>query len=203
MYLSDNDLKEAIDNSKIICDPTPKSFGYASFDVSLDSIDAAKIWDVHGYEASLRAAGHDPYLHIGKYVYGEFSLQNTKPVPEDPAGSVYRDGDRIIIKPTGFLLWQTLEKVGTCDENPEHICFINGRSSTARSGIVVHTTAPTINPGWSGKITLEIANLGPFNLCLRPGDRIASIIAAKLMNIPSGVELERTIQNNQSGITGT
>jgi hypothetical protein len=53
--------------------------------------------------------------------------------------------------------------VGTPAVNPALICFVDGKSTRSRTGILVHLTAPTIHAGWSGKITLEIANVGPFH----------------------------------------
>ena len=47
-----------------------------------------------------------------------------------------------------------------------------------------HFTAPTINSGWEGNITLEIINLGPFTFALRPGDAIAQLTVAKITSRP-------------------
>jgi dCTP deaminase len=83
------------------------------------------------------------------------------------------------------LLWQTREAVGTPENDPRLICFINGKSSSARSGLLVHMTAPTIHAGWWGQITLEIANLGPFDLCLAEGDAISQIVVATISSPPT------------------
>jgi dCTP deaminase len=56
--------------------------------------------------------------------------------------------------------------VGTPEENADLICFIDGKSTRARTGLVIHLTAPTIHAGWSGKVTLEIVNLGPFHIIM-------------------------------------
>jgi dCTP deaminase len=89
----------------------------------------------------------------------------------------------VIVRPNGFLLWQTKEKVGT-PHDAKLISFVNGKSSRARAGIVVHLTAPTIHSTWVGKITLEIANVGPFDLVLQEDDVIAQLTVAKITSIP-------------------
>jgi dCTP deaminase len=81
-------------------------------------------------------------------------------------------------------LWQTKEKVGTPEIGAGLICFIDGKSTRARTGILVHLTAPTIHASWSGQVTLEIANVGPFDLVLEEGDVIAQITVASVTSIP-------------------
>ena len=58
------------------------------------------------------------------------------------------------------------------------ICFVDGKSTRARAGIVVHLTAPTIHTSWVGKVTLEFVNLGPFDLVLQEDDVIAQLPTA-------------------------
>lgn len=62
---------------------------------------------------------------------------------------------------------------------------MDGKSTRARTGIVIHLTAPTIHGGWSGKITLEIVNHGPFHFVLQEDDVIAQLTVAKLTSIPA------------------
>ncbi|CAK0753226.1 dCTP deaminase [Azospirillaceae bacterium] len=59
---------------------------------------------------------------------------------------------------------------------------LDGRSSLARLGLMVHATAHTIDPGWSGQIVLEFSNCGRFPLALRPGMRICAISFETLMS---------------------
>lgn len=55
------------------------------------------------------------------------------------------------------------------------VCFIDGRSSLARLGLMVNVTAHTIEPGWEGRITLELANLGRIPLALYADTRICAV----------------------------
>src|SRR5262249_20106755 len=59
--------------------------------------------------------------------------------------------------------------------------LIEGRSSYARLGLTTHLTAPKIDPGFSGNITLEIANLGGLPIKLRAGvERISQLMLVRL-----------------------
>ncbi|MBI4607353.1 MAG: dCTP deaminase [Planctomycetes bacterium] len=61
---------------------------------------------------------------------------------------------------------------------------IEGRSSWARCGLLVHFTAPTIHAGWDGPIILELCNLGPAPLSLVPGARICQLIVEQVEGVP-------------------
>ena len=61
---------------------------------------------------------------------------------------------------------------------------IEGRSSFARCGMLVHFTAPTIHAGFSGTITLEIANLGTMSIVLYPDARVCQLIIEQVCGVP-------------------
>jgi dCTP deaminase len=187
MYLSDRDLKFAVETGQLIVDPAPIEFDTTSIDLHLDNVNEAKVWNVEEFKRRQANSGNDAWLRVGKYKFRTFSQEFYQSVPEDSSlsNSVYRNGDRVILRPGGFLLWQTRESVGTPEIDPRLICFINGKSSSARSGLLVHMTAPTIHAGWWGQITLEIANLGPFDLCLAEGDAISQIVVATISSPPT------------------
>jgi dCTP deaminase len=82
-----------------------------------------------------------------------------------------------------FVLGTTLERV----ELPETACIaarVEGKSTLARLGFVVHMTAPTIHCGYRGVITLEILNFGPYPLRLKPGARICQLIFERVGETP-------------------
>ncbi|MCU0914149.1 MAG: dCTP deaminase [Planctomycetes bacterium] len=82
------------------------------------------------------------------------------------------------LQPQRFLLGRTLERIELpVDRGMPHLAArIEGKSSRARCGLMVHFTAPTVHPGWAGPLTLEMINLGPMTLILRPGMPIAQLI---------------------------
>jgi dCTP deaminase len=60
---------------------------------------------------------------------------------------------------------------------------VEGRSSVARCGILVHFTAPTIHAGYWGTITLEVINLGPLSFLLFPGMAICQLIIEEVEGV--------------------
>lgn len=83
----------------------------------------------------------------------------------------------IIIQGGDFLLAQTLEYICL----PENLVgFLDGRSSLARRGIIVHATAGSIEPGFRGHIALEIGNIGKIPVKIYPLMRIANLHLARV-----------------------
>jgi len=84
---------------------------------------------------------------------------------------VGQDG-KFILQPGQFALGATVERVAL----PSDLAgWLDGRSSLARVGLMVHATAHTLEPGWNGSITLEFFNAGNVALALHPGVRICAI----------------------------
>jgi dCTP deaminase len=206
MYLSDRDLWLALESGQLIVDPRPAEVDTTSIDLHLDRIEEAKIWNVELFAKQQAATGAPAILGVGEFRHKAFADRFAVMVPsKDQAGDdpkVYRDGMRVILRPGGFFLWQTKETVGTPELDPRLICFVDGKSTRARTGLIVHMTAPTIHAGWWGQITLEIANLGPFTLALQPGDAIAQIVVAAISSPPlkkKGVQGIAVGQRNVAG----
>lgn len=83
------------------------------------------------------------------------------------------EGEPFIIHPGEFTLATTFETV----KLPEDIVArVEGRSSMGRLGITMHVTAGYIDPGFEGKITLEISNIGKMPVALYPGQRVCQIV---------------------------
>jgi deoxycytidine triphosphate deaminase len=207
LYLSDRDLAWAIAKGDLLVKDKPSSpppkIDPTSIDLHLDAVEQAKIWDVSKFETDCRTSGVGaPELHIGKFQYVDYAERYLRDLPETDA-IVFRRGGQVIVKPGGFLLWQTREVVGTPDERADLICFVNGKSTRARTGILVHFTAPTIHAAWSGNIILEIANLGPFHFVLEAGDVIAQLTVARITSSPEKSQIQAgTSTLGQTGPAG-
>ena len=80
--------------------------------------------------------------------------------------------DKFIVHPGEFILATTLERVEVPDDL---VARLEGRSSIGRLGIVIHSTAGYIDPGFQGTITLEISNLGHLAVALYPRMRICQL----------------------------
>lgn len=197
VYLSDIDLLNAVKCGDLIIDPLPEEeIGATSIDLHLGLIGEAKIWDIKKLAEDNKALGRPlRELDVARMAYGIVSRQY---LIEPPREADVKDGDlvfrrenAIILRPYGFVLWQTKEVIGTPNESPKYICFIEGKSTRARTGLVIHLTAPTIHAGWSGNITLEMTNCGPLDLVLHVGDAAAQLTVAQITQPPKlGVRLE-------------
>jgi dCTP deaminase len=99
-------------------------------------------------EASIEIKGVPPY---NRYILGVYPLH-----------------------PGDFVLGSTVEYINL---DPE-CCLagrVEGKSTLARLGLAVHVTAGFIDPGFCGNITLEMKNLGPYTILLRPGISICQL----------------------------
>ncbi len=76
------------------------------------------------------------------------------------------------LKPKSLVLFSTLE----CITLPDNLVgWLDGRSSLARLGLMIHVTSHRIDPGWHGNIVLEIFNAGNLTLVLTPEIKIAAL----------------------------
>lgn len=85
-----------------------------------------------------------------------------------------------------FILAQTIEIVNfpINDHSISYSARVEGKSSLARCGVLIHFTAPTIHSGFSGPITLEIINLGAFDFLLYPEMFICQLIIEEVKGKP-------------------
>lgn len=90
---------------------------------------------------------------------------------------VVEEGEPFIMQAGDFALASTLEAL----ELPDDLLGrLEGRSSIARLGITVHSTAAVFEPGWVGTATMELSNLGRMAVALYPGMRICSFTFEQL-----------------------
>lgn len=91
-----------------------------------------------------------------------------------------------VLRPNRLVLGRTLERV-TLPLLPDGASLaarVEGKSSYARCGLLVHFTAPTIHAGFSGSITLELINLGPCDISLYPEAPICQLIFEVVQGSP-------------------
>lgn len=152
--LSDADIKEYLENGKITIHPLEDP----DVQIQPSSVD----------------------LRIGNEFKG-FKIVR-KPVidPMDPGDlesymeSFYiEEGEPFIIHPGEFALATTYETVKLPGDL---VARVEGRSSMGRLGITMHVTAGYIDPGFHGKITLEISNIGKMPVALYTGQRVCQIV---------------------------
>lgn len=84
-----------------------------------------------------------------------------------------RDDEPFVIHPGEFVLGSIREHITI---PPDLMGRLDGKSSLGRLGIVIHSTAGNVDPGWDGKLTLEISNISRMPVSLWPGTKIAQIL---------------------------
>lgn len=151
--LSDINIKKYLDEKKIVIDPIKdiKQIQPSSVDLRIgNKFKSFKI---------ITQPFIDPYdeTDLEKYME-EITIDKNKP---------------FIIHPGEFTLATTHEYVKLPDNI---VARVEGRSSIGRLGITMHVTAGYIDPGFEGKITLEISNIGKMPVALYPGQRVCQIV---------------------------
>ena len=85
---------------------------------------------------------------------------------------IVEEGRSFILHPGEFVLGSTLERVRL----PEDLVSrLEGKSSLGRLGLLIHSTAGFVDPGWDGHLTLELSNVANLPITLYPGMKIGQI----------------------------
>jgi dCTP deaminase len=109
-----------------------------------------------------------------------------------------------LLQPNCFILGQTRERVAfPIQDNDDGLCYsarVEGKSSLARCGVLVHFTAPTVHAGFEGTITLEIINLGPYDILLEADTYICQLIVEEVKGIPVLTPSQFRGQNTPTGV---
>lgn len=77
-----------------------------------------------------------------------------------------------VLHPGEFALGTTVERIGLPDDL---VGRLEGKSSLGRLGLLIHSTAGYVDPGWEGKLTLELSNVANLPIVLTPGMEIGQI----------------------------
>src|SRR5215472_108869 len=177
MVLSDVDIKRYIAMGKIKIAPElpPEQFGSCSVDFRL------------GNEFNVFEHSRHAYIDLKNSTGIEGIMQSVVVAP----------GDSFILQPREFVLAITEE---TLELDDDVLGRLEGRSSLGRIGIIVHGTAGLFDPGWRGKATLELSNLGIMPVALYPGMRICSFTFEQLSS-PASVPYHKKAGNKYAGQT--
>lgn len=158
MRLSDGDIEHKLDNGGIVIEPRPcaNSIAGISVDLRLD----------HRF----RVFNNNSVTHLD--LSGD-RLQLERDMDAIMSKEICINSDEpLFIHPGELILGATLESITIPDDL---VGWLDGRSSLARLGLMVHVTAGRIDPGWSGQVVLEFYNNGKLPLALRPGMVICAL----------------------------
>lgn len=128
--------------------------------------------------------------------------RSSEPVdPENPARLESFRCDKLVICPGEFILGTTVETVGI---GPIIGAQVNGKSTLGRLGLIIHSTAGFVDPGFRGNITLEMTNINTRPIVLRSGMKIAQVSFFRMDSAaerPYGHAGLGSHYHNQSGVT--
>jgi dCTP deaminase len=162
-FLIDVELEELIDRGELVIEPIisrEHQIQSAGIDIRLDT------------RIRLFKTARTGILSVEEEIIEEEYYEIMEQKIEYDEGKQQLSIEPFIIHPRTFILAQSFEYVCL----PKNIMgFVDGRSSLARRGIVVHATAGSIEPGFKGHITLELGNIGELPVRLYPLTRVATV----------------------------
>ena len=147
--LSDHDIAAQLDSGRVKVEP------YDAADLQPSSV------DLH-LDRSFRVFRNNRYAFIDVRA----------PQPDLTDLLNVADEEPFMLHPGEFVLGQTLEWV----ELPDNlVARLEGKSSLGRLGLLIHSTAGYVDPGWKGKLTLELSNVAKLPIALYFGMKIGQI----------------------------
>jgi dCTP deaminase len=154
VLLSDRDIRAEIAAGRLGIDPFDDSLIQpSSVDVRLDNL--------------FRVFNNTRYTHIDPAERQDELTTLVEPV----------EGESFVLHPGEFVLGSTLELCSLPDDLAGRL---EGKSSLGRLGLLTHSTAGFIDPGFSGHITLELSNVANLPITLWPGMKIGQLCLLRL-----------------------
>lgn len=180
MLLSDRDIRQELESGRVGLDPLDISMVQpSSVDVRLDKF--FRLFDNHKYQHI------DPALDQ----------------PDLTRLVEVESGDSFVLHPGEFVLGATYEAVSLPDDIAARL---EGKSSLGRLGLLTHSTAGFIDPGFSGHVTLELSNVATLPITLWPGMKIGQLCFFRLSSPaehPYGSEKYGSRYQGQRGPTAS
>jgi dCTP deaminase len=178
VLLSDKDIRAEIDCGRVRIDPyEPAMVQPSSVDVRLDRF--------------FRVFENHKYPHIDPAIEQPDLTRMIEP-PE---------GEPFILHPGEFALGSTYEVISLPDDVASRL---EGKSSLGRLGLLTHSTAGFIDPGFSGHVTLELSNAATLPIKLWPGMKIGQLCMFRLSSpaeFPYGSSVYGSRYQGQRGPT--
>ncbi|CAN5300935.1 dCTP deaminase [soil metagenome] len=154
MLLSDRDIVAEIESGRVALEPYDRELVQpSSIDVRLDRF--------------FRVFNNSRYTHIDPSIQ-----QDELTTLVEPKGD-----EAFVLHPGEFVLGSTLEIVTLPDDVASRL---EGKSSFGRLGLITHSTAGFIDPGFSGHITLKLSNVANLPIMLWPGMKIGQLCLIRL-----------------------
>ncbi len=149
MVLSDRSIKEQMMTGRIRIEPfDPDDIQPSSVDLHLGS----------GFQVFRNS--RYPYIDPSREQAGLMELVSAT------------EGEPFVLHPGEFVLAATIERIVLPDDI---VARLEGKSSLGRLGLLIHSTAGYVDPGWDGTLTLELSNVANLPIVLTPGMPIGQI----------------------------
>jgi dCTP deaminase len=178
VLLSDQDLRKELESGRLGLAPfDPAMLQPSSIDVRLDRY--------------FRVFDNSRYTHIDPMQQQDELTTLVEPADDEP----------FVLHPGEFVLGSTFEAVTLPDDLAGRL---EGKSSLGRLGLLTHSTAGFIDPGFSGHITLELSNVANLPITLWPGMKIGQLCLFQLRSpaeFPYGSQQAGSRYQGQRGPT--
>lgn len=178
MILSDVSIRAALERGDIHIDPfDPAMVQPSSIDVRVDRY--FRVFVNHRY----------PFI------------DPKRPQPDLTAEVATEVDHPFVLHPGEFVLGSTLEVVGL---GPALVARLEGKSSLGRLGLLIHSTAGFVDPGFEGHLTLELSNVATLPIAIYPGMKIGQLSFYQLTTpaeAPYGSEAAGSKYQGQRGPT--
>ena len=176
MMLSDRDIRKAVEGGRLGIDP---------FDA-----------------ANLQPSSIDVYVdryfrRFHNYRYPHIDVK--KPMDELTELVDVKEDEPFILHPGEFVLGSTLEFVSLPDDL---VGRLEGKSSLGRLGLLIHSTAGVIDPGFRGHLTLELSNVANLPITIYPGMKIGQISFFTLSSPAENPYGSNTVRSKYQGQRG-
>lgn len=180
MLLSDRDIRAELESGRVVLDPyEPAMIQPSSIDVRLDRF--FRLFDNHKYPVIDPSADQPDLTRL-------VEVEGSEP---------------FVLHPGEFVLGSTYESVTLPDDVAARL---EGKSSLGRLGLLTHSTAGFIDPGFSGHVTLELSNVATLPILLWPGMKIGQLCFFRLSSaseFPYGSERYGSRYQGQRGPTAS
>jgi dCTP deaminase len=178
MILSDGDIRREFAAGRIVIEP------FDERDVQPSSV------DLH-VDSRFRVFANTRYPYIDV----------REPMPDLTELIEVAGDEPFILHPGEFVLGSTLERVAIPDDL---VARLEGKSSLGRLGLLIHSTAGYVDPGWNGYLTLELSNVANLPITIYAGMKIGQISFFQLSSpaeVPYGSKQTRSKYQGQRGPT--
>jgi dCTP deaminase len=197
MLLSNSAIFDALDDGRLVIEPVPKPRERGQDTKS--PFDSTAVNLTLGNRLSIPKIGMSIAFHVPRGNISDTlaTTCNVKILNDDETYNL--EPNKLILASTREVIKLPKERRPEWGNKPLLAARVEGKSSFARIGVLVHFTAPTIHCGFEGRITLEIICLGGYPVVLKPGMEICQLLIEEVTGDPKGYVSQFQSQSDPTG----